>query len=66
MTYREALDRVISAAVFHYIDDVRSQPDLRTAIDVVIRRLDKDGVAEAIRSEQLLAAWLGADDGRRQ
>jgi len=32
VTYREALDRVISAAVFYYIDDVRSQPDLKTGV----------------------------------
>jgi hypothetical protein len=66
MEYRQALDRVISAAVFYWIDDIRRQPDLKEALRVVIREQERSN-EDTLRTETLIAAWMTADDtGCRQ
>jgi hypothetical protein len=54
MSYEEAIDRVISAAIYWYSTDTR-QRQLRQALDTVIPRAD---VAERAHRKALIEAWL--------
>jgi hypothetical protein len=66
MTYREALNHVIRAAVFYFADDARKLPELRRALNIVISEAERDAMAEATRAMDLMAAWMSPDPGARQ
>jgi hypothetical protein len=59
MDYAEALDRVISAAVWWFCTDTK-QHELGKALDIVIRQADRDDTAH---QRALIAASMRTDSG---
>jgi len=64
VTHREAIDRVISAAVYYYIEGARRQPELRQALNIVIRREDQLAPTVTAEQLQLLEIWTAPPTGR--
>ena len=81
MTIDEARKIVLDAAIELCVQDMRSNPDLRAAIDTVLLTEPTKGAFDALktpagwsqdfpdsrsRNEQLLRSWLAPEQSRRR